>query len=257
VGRLDLAFRQEGGRTRLERLYQQGCLKARLPRGQGVEAVALNISGGLVGGDALATELTVGPGAAVTFTTQAAERAYRSPGAPARVATRLCVEAGARLHYLPQEMILFDGFALCRRLEVELHADAEFLGVESLVFGRQAMGETIRAGRLDDRIALRRHGRLLWRDVTRLEGAIAAQLGRAGIGAGARAMACIFAAGPGVEAKLPALRAALAGAVAGASWRGGALLGRILARDAAELRDLLARALLALRGGDLPRIWQG
>jgi hypothetical protein len=53
------------------------------------------------------------------------------------------------------------------------------------------------------------------------------------------------------------LLAALAGALAGASWRGGVLLARILARDAAELRDLLARALLALRGGNLPRIWQG
>lgn len=256
-GRLDLAFRQDGGRTRLARFYQQGCLKARLPRGPGVEAVALNISGGIAGGDALETALTAGEGADVTFTTQAAERLYRALDEPARVATRLRAEPGARLHYLPQETILFDGFALARELEVELHGDAEFLGVESLVFGRQAMGEVIRAGHLRDRIALRRDGKLLWQDITRLEGDIAAQLARPGIGAGARAMASIFAAGPGMAEKLPALRAALAGAMAGASWTGEVLLARILAPDAATLRAVLARALHAIRGAELPRVWQG
>ena len=77
-GRLDLAFTHDGTTTRLDRFYQEGCLKARLPRGPGVEAVALNISGGIVGGDALDTALELAPNAEATFTTQAAERIYRS-----------------------------------------------------------------------------------------------------------------------------------------------------------------------------------
>jgi len=254
---LDLAFIQEGARTGLRRFYQQGCLKARLPRGLSTEVVALNISGGIAGGDALQIELVAEAGAAVTFTTQAAERIYRALDEPARVATSLCVEPGARLHYLPQETILFDGFSLARELEVELHGNAEFLGVESLIFGRLAMGEVIRAGNLRDRIALRRDGKLLWQDITRLHGDIAAQLDRPGIAAGARTVASIFAAGPGMVEKLPVLRAALAGTSAGASWSGEVLLARILAPDSASLRAVVARALQALRGAELPRVWQG
>jgi urease accessory protein len=256
AGRLDLAFRQEAGRTRLERLYQQGCLKACLPRASEMEVVALNLSGGIVGGDRLETTLNAGAGAEVTFTTQAAERLYRTLDAPADVATRLHAGRGARLHYLPQETILFDRFALKRTLEVELHGDAEFLGLESLVFGRLAMGEAIHAGMLRDRISLRRDGKLLWQDITRLDGDIAALLARPAVAGGARAVASLFGTGKPMAERLPALRAALAGAVAGASWNGEMLTARILAPDAAALRAVLARALHALRGTALPRVWQ-
>ncbi len=254
-GRLDLVLRAHGPHTRLWRFYQQGCLKARLPRGPGCELVALNISGGIAGGDALETALELEQGANAVFTTQAAERIYRALAEPARVTTRLRVGQGARLAYLPQETILFDGFSLCRTLDIDLAETSEFLGVESLVFGRLAMGEQLRAGRLDDRITLRRGGGLLWQDITRLQGDIAAQLDRPGVAGGARAVASIFAVGFG--ARLTALREALAGAQAGASCFEDVLLARILAPDAATLRRVMVKALCALRGGELPRVWQG
>jgi urease accessory protein len=252
-GRLDLAFTHDGT-TRLQRFYQEGCLKARLPRGPGVEAVALNISGGIAGGDALDTALELAPGAAVTFTTQAAERIYRALEAPSRIRTRLTLGTGAVLHYLPQKTILFDGFALDRALDIELASGAVFLGIESLIFGRLTMGEILREGFLRDRISLHRDGALLWQDSARLEGDIAAQLDRPGIAAGARAMASIFAVG---LCKLDALREALADAHAGASMIGDVLLARILAPDAAALRRVIVKALGVLRPGPLPRVWQG
>lgn len=252
-GRLDLCF-THNGTTRLSRFYQEGCLKARLPRGPGVEAVALNISGGIAGGDALETALELAPDAEVTFTTQAAERIYRALEAPARIRTRLTVGAGAVLHYLPQETVLFDGFGLDRALDIELASGAAFLGIESLVFGRLSMGEVLRGGILRDRISLRRGGMLRWQDSTRLEGDITAQLDRPGIAAGARAMASIFAAG---ACELDALRAALADAHAGASIIGDVMLARILAPDAATLRRIVVKALGVLRPGPLPRVWQG
>jgi len=46
-----------------------------------------------------------------------------------------------------QETILFDRCALDRRLEVDLADGAWFLGVESLVFGRAAMGEAVERAR--------------------------------------------------------------------------------------------------------------
>jgi len=254
-GHLDLAFGHDGTRTRLQRFYQQGCLKARLPRGPGVEAVALNISGGIAGGDVLETEVTLAEGASVTFTTQAAERVYRALGPAARVSTHLIAGPGARLAYLPQETLLFDGFALERALDIDLAAGARFLGIESLVFGRLAMGESVGKGHLRDRISLRREGRLLWQDMTRLDGDIATQLDRPGVAAGARAVATLFAVG--LNSRLDALRAALAGAHAGASVMDDVLLARVLAPDAAALRKIMVHALAALRPGPLPRVWQG
>jgi urease accessory protein len=119
------------------------------------------------------------------------------------------------------------------------------------------MGESLREGWLRDRISLRRDGVLLWQDATRLEGDIAAQLDRPGVAAGARAMASIFAAGPGMAEQLGNLRAALTGAQAATSWTNDILRARVLAPDAASLRRIVSKALAILRPGPLPRVWQG
>jgi urease accessory protein UreH len=172
-GRLALAFRHDAAaaRTRIEKFYQEGCLKARLPHPampQIAEAITINISGGIAGGDSLASEIDIGPRAAVAITSQAAERVYRALDLlPAQLQTTINVGAGASLDYLPQECILFDGFALDRSLDIDLAGDADFLGVESIVFGRQAMGEAVHFGHLNDRITLRRNGVLLLQDMTR------------------------------------------------------------------------------------------
>ena len=56
------------------------------------------------------------------------------------------VKAGAEatVAWLPQETILFNRAALDRRLTVDLATDAGLLLVEPVIFGRQAMGETVR-----------------------------------------------------------------------------------------------------------------
>jgi urease accessory protein len=262
VGRLDLAFRRYGAATRVEKFYQQGCLKARMPSPadlETLEAVTLNISGGIAGGDALSTEIALAEGARVVIATQAAERIYRALGPAARIATGIRLGAGARLDYLPQETIFFDGFALERSLEIDLTADARFLGVESFVFGRQAMGETVQDGHLRDRITLRRDRKLLFQDMTRLDGDIAAQLARKAVADGAMAAASLIYAAPGAADALPALRAALAGANAGASALGAEMIfARILAPSAISLRHAVIAACAACRGGrPLPRVWQG
>jgi urease accessory protein len=262
VGRLALAFRRDGAATRVQKFYQAGCLKARLPSSVAadmLDAVTLNISGGVAGGDTLATEIALGAGARVCVASQAAERIYRALGAPARIATTVRLGAGAVLDYLPQETIFFDRFALERSLEIDLAADASYLGVESFLFGRQAMGETVKMGWLRDRITLRRDGRLEFQDMTRLEGDIAARLAGRAVASGAMAAASLIFSAPGAVATLPALRAALADANAGASALGAELIfARVLAPSAVSLRHSVVAALAACRGGRaLPRVWQG
>jgi urease accessory protein len=262
VGRLDLSFQARQGITRIEKFYQEGCLKARLPRPVDeatCEAVTLNISGGVAGGDALSTDIALGPGARAVVASQAAERVYWAFDAPSRITTSIAVGPGARLDYLPQETILFDGFSLRRDLDVELAADADFLGVETILFGRRAMGEVLRGGDLRDGVTLRRGGKILLRDMTRLRGDIAAQLARTAIGNGAAAMAAIICAGPGAPARLAGLRDVLEGAGinAGATSFEGIIFARLLAPDGATLRHCVNAALMFLRDRrPMPRVWQ-
>ncbi len=264
-GRLALAFRHDAAaaRTRIEKFYQEGCLKARLPHPampEIAEAITINISGGIAGGDSLASEIDIGPRAAVAITSQAAERVYRALDLlPARLQTTINLGAGASLDYLPQECILFDGFALDRSLDVDLAGDADFLGVESIVFGRQAMGEAVHFGHLNDRITLRRNGVLLLQDMTRLHGDVAAQLARKAVAAGNIGMANILYAGPDLPARLQGIRAALADVPgeAGASAFDGVILTRILAPSAAALRAVVVSVLRTCRDTrPLPRSWQ-
>ena len=259
-GVLAVSVRLREGRTVLERFRQEGCLKARLPRpepGAWTGMVTLNSSGGIAGGDRLGTAITAGPGAALTVASQAAERYYRcAEGPAAEIRTALHLGPGAALEWLPQETILFEGCAVDRRLDVALAADAWFLGVETLVFGRTAMGETLRAVRLRDAIRLHRDGRLIWQDAIRLDGAGQALLDRPAVAAGGRAVATLLHAAPGAHALTETLRAALAPFEAGVSAFEGLLVARIVAADGACVRAAIVAGLAALRAArPLPRVW--
>jgi urease accessory protein len=258
-GGLVLGFRRRGAATVLDRLRQEGCLKARLPLVEDArwrEAVLLNSSGGVANGDVLRQEIMLQEGACATVAMQAAERIYRAaPGQPAaEIRTRIGVGPGACAEWLPQETILFDAAMLDRTLEIELDVTGAFLGVEMLVFGRAAMGETIRRGALRDRIILRRDGRLVLRDAIRMDGDMDALLNRAASGGGARAIATLILAAPDAARHLDAVRAAVP--EAGCSAWDGILVARMVARENALLRRAVVAGLAVLRGGrPLPRVW--
>ncbi len=95
------------------------------------------------------------PATETIVTTQACERIYKSTGDTGRQESVIRVGAGASLFWLPQETILFDGGRLRRGLDVSLEADARFLGLETLVFGREAMGETVASAFFHDRWRIR------------------------------------------------------------------------------------------------------
>jgi urease accessory protein len=247
-------------RTEPGRVFETGGLRWRFPRSTNpCEAVLVNTGGGVAGGDAYRVELRLDQDAEVEATTTAAEKIYRSDGAPARIETRLALGARARLIWLPQETLLFDGAALERKLAIEMAGDAELLMVESLVFGRLAMGEASIDASLSDSWRLRRDGKLVFADETRLDRA-GATLDRMGVGAGARAVATILATAPNVEARLPDLRAALAaesdGLEAGASAFDGLIVARLLSATPSRLRHALIASILALGGCRPPRLWR-
>ncbi len=259
-GEARASFQRTGGRTEPERLFETGGLRWRFPRSKGsCEAVIVNTGGGVAGGDVFSVELALNEGAEVTTTTPAAEKIYRSDGPAARLETHLSLAAGARLLWLPQETLLFDSARLERKLSVDMAADAELLLIESFVFGRIAMGETAIDARLKDSWRVRRDGKLVFADETRLDHAAAA-LDRIAVGAGARAVATIVAAAPNAEARLPDLRAALEaegeGVEAGASAFDGLVVVRLVSPSPGRLRGKVIASILALGGGKPPRLWQ-
>lgn len=256
-GRAAVAFVADGGRARLARLAQQGSAKAFvLPGPLGAEVVFLNTSGGLTAGDLLALALDVPAGARVTGTTQTAERLYRASGAPAEIDIALTTGAGARLDWLPQETILFDGCAARRRTQIDLAGGATCLAVEALVLGRAAMGETVMRLALSDTRTIRRNGRVIHMEPLALA---PAHLGdRPALLAGARAVASLVLVAPGAADALGPVRAALSepGVTAAASAPDGRLVVRLMSPDAFPLRRQLARLIRLLRPAPLPRVWQ-
>lgn len=247
-------------RGRLTALTQSGSAKVLLPRSHGPvpEVVFLNTSGGLTACDRLDYRIDLAPDSRACATTQTAERAYRAEGAPAQVQVALTVGAGACLDWLPQETILFDGARLDRLTQVDLAEDAAFLGLETLVLGRAAMGETLRSLSLRDRRIIRRDGRTQIFDPFQIDDAGLRRAAAPALLQGARAMAVLILAAPGAEQALPRLRAALTDpdVTAAASALPGRVILRAHAPDAWPLRRQMAQLIEILRPGGLPRVWQ-
>jgi urease accessory protein len=268
-GALTLRFESDAASiTRLADLYQHDPCRALLPEpdpGEPRTAVLITTAGGLTGGDRLALQIAVGTRAAALCTPQAAEKIYRSPGNAAEIDIRMTVAAQAVLEWLPQEMILFDGARLRRRVTIDLDSDARLLAGDITVFGRTARGESLTHGALSDRWQLRRDGRPVWMDALSLDGDLPARLAHPAGFDGAVAQALILYAAPDAAAARDRLRAVIEGhggeTVAGASVIDGLLLVRLLDRDAARLRRCFALLWAALRPGlgfpeRMPRLWR-
>ena len=253
-----LSVKRSGGKSRIETLFQEGCAKIRLPDtfDDTLEAVLINTSGGLTGGDRISWAVEAEANTDVTVTTQACEKVYKASEGAAEVEAVLRAGEGARLSWLPQETILFDYGHLNRRLDVDLAGDAEFVGVEAVILGRTAMGELVNTGLFRDRWRIRRAGRLIHAEDARLDGAVNDIAGLAPVLAGNLAFATLLYCGPAGEALLPKIRAVLGEADAGASQWDGKLIVRVAAADGQHLRKILTPVISLLRNGAaLPKVW--
>jgi urease accessory protein len=245
------------GVTRRGALHESGSLRVRFPspEGAGLSAVLVNTAGGIAGGDRFDIDISATEGARLTLTTAAAEKVYRAPGAAAELNIALRIAAGAHVSWLPQETILFDAARISRSIEIDLQADASLLLCEIAVFGRAAMGETMRSGSFVDRWRVRQNGRLVFAETVRLDGDIGEKLARPAIARGGAAIATVLVV-PGDEALLARIRdisASFSGEVGLSAWNGFAMA-RFCAQDASKLRaDVMA--VLAATGAQLPRLW--
>ncbi len=229
-----------------------------------MEAILINTSGGLTGGDVIEWSVAAADSTHLSVTTQANEKIYKAAAGTASVSTHIAVGANASVHWLPQETILFDQASLTRRLDVDLSEDSEFLAVEAVLLGRKAMGEAVANGTFRDRWRVRRGGRLIHAEEMKFEGEIERLSQATAVLSGQVAFATIFYTGPLAEALFPKLRQCLDGTAGGASlWTGnagqhwnGKLIARLVAPTGFELRKILTPAISVLRNGaPVPKVW--
>ncbi len=252
--------------TRLKSLYQQGCAKLRIPAQHGagaLEAVMINTSGGLTGGDRLRWAFDAGPETAITITTQASEKVYKSVGGVAKVRSIIGAGEGASVAWLPQETILFDRSGLNRELLFDLADGASLLACEAVIFGRTGHAERLETGSFRDRWRIRCGGRLIHAEDVILGDEIGGRLASAAIAGGAGAMATVVSVGRQNDMFIDQARASVA---AGADdltaisfvplGDTGKLIARLLAEDGYSLRKVLVPLLQLLNGGAaLPKLW--
>ena len=152
-GAVILGFRHDAKRdqTGLSDLYHSHPMRVLFPRparNDVITAAITTVSGGLVGGDQIDVSINAEENAQVLSLAQAAEKVYRAQDAePARVTLTLKAGANGCLEYLPQETILFEGARLVRSTRIDLATEtAHVMAGEMVIFGRGAMGETVRRG---------------------------------------------------------------------------------------------------------------
>lgn len=260
AGEARVSLELRAGKTRLTGLRQSGSGKAILPRVEdGVpEVVFLNTSGGLTGGDRLSYRLDVGAGGSVVATTQTAERAYLSETGAAEVSVSIHAGAGARVDWLPQETILFQGAEVNRSTRIDLGAGARCLYAETVVMGRAAMGETLTRLRFRDERVILREGRPVLMEPLWLDDGFVANTGHSALLGGNRAFATVALVMQGAEDAAEGLREILVepGVEAAVSGFDGKCVLRLMAVDGWPLRRLMVRILAKASGRPLPRVWQ-
>jgi len=133
-------FRHDGPLRILQSLYPEG------------DAVCHNVlvhpPGGLVGGDTLDIDITAAAGSHGLVTTPGATRFYRSDGEAAVQQTRIRLDAGARLEWLPLEALCYSGCIAENRLRIEAAPGAELLGWDVTALGLPNAGKPFDRGSL-------------------------------------------------------------------------------------------------------------
>ncbi|MDQ3060147.1 MAG: urease accessory protein UreD [Pseudomonadota bacterium] len=173
-------FRHSGPLRILQSLY---------PEGPGIcHNVIVHPPGGLVGGDTLDLTFTAGSGAHGLVTTPGATRFYRSEGQLALQRTRLSLQEGARLEWLPLEAICHSGCLAENRLTMDLAPGAELLGWDITALGLPTANQPFERGSFCQHIELPG----VWLERARIDAADTLLLNSPLGLAGQRCMATLF-----------------------------------------------------------------
>jgi urease accessory protein len=195
-----LSFERAGGLTVSRVVYAESPLRILTPRSRGPGALVFTstFGGGLLDGDEIGLDVSVGRDALAGLCSQGPTRVFRSPnGASSRLTAR--VEEGAVLVLVPDPVACFAGANFSQSTKVELDAGGSLVLQEVLSGGRDGF----RFSRYRSSISLRREGKPLLDETVLLDpahGEVASRLGRF------QALATLIFAGPAFAAMREAAR---------------------------------------------------
>jgi urease accessory protein len=171
VGGVRLGLTADAGVTRLGCCYQQVPLRVLPPFSFGPGRPALlyllNPTAGLFDGDAQLVEVRAGPAARALVVGQSATRVHPGGGGLATQQWRLRVDRDALLAVLPGPAIPFAGCRYYQRADVDLGPGAALIWGDVWLAGRYARGalsERFQFDAVSQEFAVRRAGRLVYRD---------------------------------------------------------------------------------------------
>jgi len=254
---LRLALRHDGARTVLASRAHRGPLVVQrpfYPEDDVCHLILVHPPGGIVSGDHLNLSVDARGGAHALVTTPAATKFYRArAGGAAHLVQRLDLD-DARLEWLPQETIVFDGAQPRACTQVHLTARSRFVGWEILCLGRPASGERFANGSIHQDFEVWRDEAPVLLDHLRLDGDTGAD---APWGLAGRSVLGTLIATPATADDVHAARET----DTACTLVDGVLMARTLGDGAAVVRRRLHRLWQRLRPSILgrealaPRIW--
>jgi urease accessory protein len=260
---LRLRFEDDAGTTRLVERAHSGPLRVQkplYPEGPRIcHAIMIHPPGGVVGGDRLAVAVNAGPASHALLTSPGAAKWYRANGKLSMQDVRIAAGPGAAVEWMPQESIFFNDARVQLAHQVDLAADASYIGSEILCFGRRASGEGFDSGAITQRTHIRRGGKLLWWEQGTLSGDGPSMHSVFGLG-GASVCATLIGVGKPLPAPLLAAMRALDPALAVSQVKS-VLVARYLSADSELARRVITGAWQLLRphllgcAAPVPRIW--
>lgn len=258
-GGIGVRVEKHGLQNRVTDVSERDGYKVRFPRrSDPPEAIIINTGGGLASGDEIMQSFEIGDSSALTVTTQASERSYRSAdGATTRLSVTASIGADASLLWLPQETILFNQTRLSRSIDIDMTSSSRALIAETVVFGRIAMGETLKTGLFADKWRVRRDDKLVFAENIRLGDDTFQAMTSAAMAGGAHVTMTLIHVAPHADDLLEAARNAIAKAAfpcAASAWNG-MLVVRGLAHRSEDIRRMMAHLLPTLTATPVPRVW--
>ena len=249
-----------GEKTFLKAHREQGNLKARLIKNYDIndELIIINTAGGLTSGDVNINSIKVADNTKINITSQSMEKVYKCNNIPANIYTNLTVGSNSYVSWLPLETIFFNRGKLRRRINIDLDKNANFLGVETIIFGRKGMGEVVKKGNLDDAWQIFQNNKLLYSDFNRINGNIDKILSNSLIMDGNNIFCNIVFVGKKIKIYKSKILKYISSTkyFAGVSIVNGILLLKVLVKDITEIRVFIENLINILdKNFNLPRLW--
>jgi urease accessory protein len=155
--KLHLNYRTSSGKTLLDFSHDGPLriLQSLYPEGDSVcHNVLVHPPGGVAGGDDLDISLDVKEGAHGLVTTPGATRFYKTSGDAAIQRTKIEMEDGARLEWLPLENIAYNGCLAENKLQLRLAPTAELIAWDITALGLPAANQPFARGAFTQHVEL-------------------------------------------------------------------------------------------------------